>query len=247
MRILPMKKLLATLLLSSLIPTSANAVDGDYYEFIERKTILNLSETAEKEVEQDRIRATLRIQEEARENTMVQNRINKAMQEGVEIAKKYNTIKVSTGRYNVNERYNNKLRTNDGWKGSQEIILDSENKDDILELVQKLQKQGFNMSGMSYYLSRDKAASYRTELINEALKRVQDRAASVSKQLGAKHWHIGSVDVSGSNNARPMMRTMGAMKMSLNESADMVAPVVESGEDRVNVSIRVAVVLDMRD
>lgn len=242
-----MKKLLSTLALLSLLPLSANAVDGDYYEFIERKTILNLSETAQKEVEQDRIRATLRIEEEARERAMVQNRINKAMQDGVETAKKYTNIKVSTGRYNVNERYNAKIRTNDGWKGSQEIILDSDNKEDILELVQKLQKSGFNMSGMSYYLSREKAASYRTELINEALKRVQDRAASVSKQLGAKHWHVGSVDVSGSNNARPMMRTMGTMKMSLNESAAMATPVVESGEDTVNVTIRVAVVLDMRD
>ena len=242
-----MKKLLSTLALLSVLPLSANAADGDYYEFIKRKTILNLSETAEKEVEQDRIRATLRIEEEARESAMVQNRINKAMQEGVETAKKYKNIKVSTGRYNVNERYNSKLRTNDGWKGAQEIILDSDNKEDILELVQKLQKSGFNMSGMSYYLSREKAASYRTELINEALKRVQDRAASVSKQLGAKHWHVGSVDVSGSNNARPMMRTMGTMKMSLNESTSMAAPVVESGEDTVNVTIRVAVVLDMRD
>lgn len=242
-----MKKFLFLCFAATLLPSITFAKDAGYYNLIESKTVLNLSESAEKEVEQDRIRATLRIQKEARENYTVQNTINEGMQEAVSIAKKYDKVKISTGRYNIKERYNSKMRTNDGWKGSQSLILDSAEKEDILELVQKLQTLGFNMSGMNYYLSRDKAGSYRTELINEAIKRVQNRAASVAKQLGAKHWHIGSVDVSGGNRPSPVRHHTGSMEMVMSDSKSIAAPVVEGTEERVSVNIRVAVILDMRD
>jgi predicted secreted protein len=242
-----MKKYLFTLALTCLIPTLTYAKDAGYYELIENKTILNLSESAEKKVEQDRIRATLRFNHEAKDNQIVQNKINKAMQDAVNMAKKYRTVKVSTGRYNIHERYNNKLRVNEGWKGSQEIVLDSKNKDDLLKIVQNLQKNEFNMSNMNYYLSREKAASYRTELINEALKRVQQSAKSIATQLNAKHWHIGSIDVSSNNKSPSSHRNIAHMEMAMVKSADVAKPTVESSDERVNVTIRVAVILDMRE
>lgn len=241
-----MKQILVALTFMCLVPTLVYAKDDGYYELIEHKTILNLSESAEKEVDQDRIRATLRISHESKDNLAVQDTINKAMQNAVEMAKRYKNVKVSTGRYNVHERYNNKLRINDGWKGSQEIVLDSENKDDILKIAQKLQKDGFNMSNIGYYLSREKAASYRTELINEALKRVQSRAKSVASQLNAKHWHIGSIDVS-SNNARSMQKNYSRESLLMSEGADVAQPVVEGTDERVKLTIRVVVILDMRE
>ncbi|MFT7432587.1 MAG: putative secreted protein [Alphaproteobacteria bacterium] len=240
-----MKKTIFTFFACAMAFTmTANAKDTGYYQFIDNKTVLNLSESAEKEVEQDRIKATLRIEEESKINTTLQNRINEKMTYAVSIAKKYTDVKVSTGAYRVNQRWNAALKKNDGWTGSQEIILDSANKELILDVAQKLQAQGFNISGINYYLSREKAASFRTALINEALKRVQDRAKSVATQLGASTFHIGSIDVSNQQVTRPQMRHNMISEMAM-DSKSMAAPVVEGSEERVAVSIRVAVILDL--
>lgn len=227
------------------LPLAAKAEDG-YYDLINNKTVLTLSESARKEVEQDRIKAILRVEKDARDAAVVQNFINEKMADAIKIAKSIKSLKVSTGNYRVNERYNSKLRENDGWQGSQQIILDTENKEDLLETVQKLQKSGFVMDNMNYYLSVDKAATYRTELVREALQRVQDSAKGVAEQLGAKHYHIGAIDVSNAGNVSPRMH-MAMAKTMMADSLEMAAPVVESSDETVSVSIQVKVVLDMND
>tara|TARA_R110000868_G_scaffold218576_2_gene469261 strand:- start:180394 stop:181122 length:729 start_codon:yes stop_codon:yes gene_type:complete len=224
----------------------AQARDAGYYDLIESKTVLELSESAEKEVEQDRIKAVLRITKDATEATDVQNHINKNMQSAVDLAKKFTDIKVSTGSYRVNQKYDSKLRRNVGWSGSQEIILDTKNKESIYKVVEKLQKDGFAMSAMNYYLSREKAASYRTELIKEALQRVQERSQSIAEQLKAKKHHIGSINVSNQNQPQQNFRHETMMLKTMNADA-MAAPVVESADERVSISINVSVILDMDD
>ncbi len=230
------------------ISASAHAQDENYYNLITSKTILNLNEVAEKEVQQDRILAKLSIQFESRDNTTVQDKINQSMQNALNELKKYQNIKVSTGHYRIHERYNSKLRSNDGWKGSQEVILDSDNKQEITNAVKTLQNMDFNISSINYYLSRDAASSYRTELINEALKSVQSRAASIAKQLNAKHWHIGVVDVSNQNAPHPTQRNVQFNEMAMGAMAKSVtAPSVEGRDERVSISISVKVILDMKD
>ena len=243
-----MKKIITSLFVCAtaiLINTTVEAKEPGYYELIENKTVLNLSESAEKDVEQDRIKAILRITKEAKETTQVQNFINKQMQKAVTSAKSLDDIKVSTGTYRVNKKYDHRLKKNNGWTGSQEIILDSKNKKSIFKIVQSLQKNGFVMSKMNYYLSRNKAASFRTELIKEALQRVQDRAKSIAEQLGAKHHHIGSINVSNQRNTRPNNRNH--MMLSKGIESSMAAPAIEGSEERVSISISVAVILDVND
>lgn len=241
-----MKKYIFTLFLctAALTAHAQSSQKNGYYQLIENKTILNLSESATKEVEQDRIKATLRIEEKANLNTTVQNRINEKMKRAVKNAKKSSNVKFSTGSYRVNQNWNAAIKKHDGWTGSQEIILDSANKKEILEITQSLQKEGFSISGINYYLSREKAASFRTALINEALQRVQARAKSVSTQLGANNFHIGSIDVS--NQSQPYRNNLHTMRDEMGSSMkSMAAPVVEGSEENVSVNIRVSVILDL--
>lgn len=229
------------------VPALAQNKGTGYYDLISDKTVLTLTESASQKVEQDRIKAALEITKGARESAFVQNFINEKMETAVKEAKRVKSLKVSTGSYRVNQRWDSKARKNDGWEGSQEIILDTANKDELLDVVQKLQKDGFTMKGMNYYLSNETAATYRTDLIKEALKRVQDRAKSVAEQLGAKHHHIGAIDVSNEHTRAPRVQHMTMAKAVAFESADMAAPVVEGSEEDVSIRVNVKVILDMND
>ena len=207
-------------------------------------TILTLSETAEKKVEQDRVRATLRIQSEGLTTQFVQDKVNRAMQKAVKESKSYSSIETSTGRYNVHQVWNGKKERYDKWKAAQTLIVDSEKKDDILKLAATLQNAGFVMDGLSYYLSREKEASYKNELIKKAMVMVKDRAQMLAESLGEDGYKVKKVNIGGRTYRDQPVHRMAKMEMlSMSADAGAAAPVVEGSDERISVSVNVTVLV----
>ena len=234
-----MKQLMAlSVLCASLFPLTVIAEDKTY---LEDKTVVRLSETASKEVAPDRLKTVLRFEFQGKDSTNVQNRVNKKLAAALKTAKKESAVKTSTGTYNVQQVWNSNLRRHDAWKASQTLMLDSANQEALLELAGTLQKDGFMMNGLSYYLSLDKAASMRDELITASLKRVQNRVKIVSKQLGLSNSRIAEVNVDRSHNNRPqpmpMMRNMAMESMS----KSMAAPVAAAADQTVGITVNAVV------
>lgn len=218
--------------------------DDDKAQLATEYTKLHLTESAEKEVEQDRFKATLRFEKEGTYTHEIQDEVNRAMQKAVSSAKKVKELKVSTGRYNVNQVWDHKERKNVGYKASQQLILDTTDKTELLELAGELQSQGFLMENLTPYLSRQKQASYRTELIQEALARVQDRAQQIAKTMNKSGVHLSEVMVDSQNTVapRPMFMARGmAMESAMMDKA--AAPVVEADDQLVKINISVVVLL----
>lgn len=235
------KFLLPLLLLSPLAHTEDNR--WDYFKNV---TVLNLQAEARETVTQDRLKATLNIEHEAKTAEEVQNFINSKMTAALKAGKSVGDVKVQTGRYNVRKKqpYDRKLtleqrerRTT--WVGSQTVILDSDDRADILKLAGGIQSMGFTMSNLTYYLSREKSDAQKADLSSRAIQNVQERAAAIAKQLGLPKIHFANINFGHRFPQPRRYNEVASLKSrAFAASADAVAePVAAGGENDVVVTV----------
>ena len=219
------------------------------------QTLVTLSANDQKEVDQDELIASLRLEIEDKESRAVQDKINKAMRTAVDLAKKNKDVSVVTGQYyvysydpNPNPKNLSIEQRKKGmiWKGSQELNLKSKDSQAILDLVGDIQDQGFVMNGLTYGLSTDLEEAQKDSLLEGALKKIQAKAALISKALGKSGFDLVEVNVDGSYmpSPMPMMHSMAKMEMSMGAASDsMAAPVAEPGKTTVSMSVSARIIL----
>ncbi len=222
-------------------PVWANVV-----ELPDGHTVLNISATEKVEVAQDLLLGSLRIQEEEKEASEVQEVINTAMKKAVDLIKAYPNIKVQTGQYYVHPDYRYIKRSNqsdqqviDKWRGSQTIIIKSKKSEEILEAAGKLQDLGFVMNSLNYQLSPEKYEEVRDGLMEKTIKALSERAKRVAAALGKKEVDLVEVNVDATSSKPPIAYARGAKMETMALSADMAmpAPVAEAGESTVSMTI----------
>lgn len=206
------------------------------------QVILSISATERREVEQDLLVATFQYSANDREAREVQNEINKAMKEVLDLIKKDDRVKVNTGTYNVYERTEPRTKERK-WYGSQSVTIKSKNSNAVLKLSGKLQDMKFNTSGLSYTLDPKTAVSVQDSLMEDALKQLQTRANRAAKALGKSSAELRDVNVNGGGIPhQPQHYTRG---MAMMESADaaMAAPVAASGESTITLTVNARAIL----
>ena len=218
-------------------------------------TILNVSASEQREVEQDLLVANLRYQAENKDPKALQNDINDIMKKAVEKAKKTKDVKVSTQQYYVHQYDPPRPRPKPGqtfteedakkfrtWRGQQGLQLKSKSADELLELTGELQKMGLIMNGLNYTLTPEKMEETRDDLMEAALEKIKDKAGRTAKVLGKSTVQIReiNVDTGGNYHPQPMMRTMAAPGGA---AMEMAAPVATPGESNISMSVSARVVL----
>lgn len=218
-------------------------------------TVVTLSASDQKNVEQDQLGASLRIEMDERDSRKLQDIINKAMQKAIEIAKAEKDVKISTGQYYVysydpdpspRPLTHAEQMKRMVWKGSQTIDLQSKNAQALLDVVGKIQETGFIMNGLNYSLSSEKEEAQKDELLTGALQKIQKKADLVAKALGKKSYDITEVNIEGANMPQPAPMMMKAMAMDgavAGAAESMSAPQASPGETTVNLSVSARVVL----
>lgn len=215
-------------------------------------TTVQVSAEARRMVAQDRVQATLAIEAQGKNPEKVQAEINTKMQQAKKLYDTVDGVKVTTGGYSVYKDYEpmpkplseterEKLAF---WRGSQDINLDGAKKDDLLKLVGDLQKQGFAVRGLNFYMSKEAADAVKDDLIVEALRNIKARAANIQQALGMKTIHYSRIDL-GDNGVRPYPMMARAMKteMAFDAAGSAPAPVGEAGETEVIVNVTAEVKL----
>jgi predicted secreted protein len=161
------------------------------------------------------------------------------MKKALNLARRYSTVDVSTGGYNI-YRINGRDEPNQ-WQASQSIQLDSGDAGTLLNLTGELQKAGFLSGGMQFYLSREKSASLTDDLLEEALSKLIARAKRIGATLGKQSVQVAEVS-HGEGGGRPPMymnkSMMGGERMSMS-----AAPVAEGTDQEVQVSVHAVVYL----
>lgn len=205
------------------------------------ESLLHISATERREVDQDLLIATLRVEVEDKSNKKVQNDINTAMKKALDEAKKYKDVKAITRSYNIHQYDRNggrKDRARDMvWKGSQSVQLKSKNAEELLELAGKIQGAGFLMNGLSYTLSPEVAAQVQDEMLEAALQKLNARATRAAKALGKKNAELKEINTNGNYTPRPQMYARGMEMMAMSADSKMAAPVASPGETTITMNV----------
>lgn len=233
---------LAAFALLTLIPTAAQAEYKDPVFLLNQdESLLHISATEQREVDQDLLVANLRIEAEDKSNKKVQNDINTAMGKALELAKGYEDVKAITRGYNVYQYDRNggqRDRAPDMvWKGQQSVELKSKNAEDLLELAGKIQEAGFLMGGLNYTLSPEVAAQVQDEMLEAALEKLSTRASRAAKALGKSSAELKEINTNGNYVPSPQVYARGAVMMEMAADAKMAAPVASPGETTITMNV----------
>ena len=210
------------------------------------ESLLHISATEQREVDQDLLIATLRIEAEDTDNKKVQNDVNTAMAKALDLAKGYEDVKAITRGYNVHQYDINGGKKNLPprmvWKGQQSLTLKSKNAEQVLELAGKIQAAGFLMNGLSYTLSPALAAQIQDEMLEAALEKLTARAQRAATALGKSSAELKEINTQGHYNPpQPVYARMESMSMAADSK--MAAPVASPGETTLNMTVNAKALL----
>ena len=217
--------LLAFLLLC--VPLSGSADDRLTYDRI------SLNVTASDEVDNDTLVAILYYQRQGRNTSEVADKVNQVIGWGVERAKQEPDVKIQTLDYQTHPVYQNGKLTGI-WRVRQSIRLQSKDVTRLSALLGDLQEK-LAIQHIGYQLSADKRRQLEDELTKTAIMRLKQKAGLVAQQFDANNFRIVSLNISTSGSRGgpvPMMRAMDMM-----ESKMAAAPVLEAGEQTVQIGI----------
>jgi len=197
------------------------------------ESVLHLSETAQRDVPRDLLRATLAAEATDIDAGKVQVEINQRMTTALARIKQVAGISVETSGYSVYRETPDKQAPR--WHGIQTVALTSKEFGALLTLTGTLQQQGLVVQSLAPDLSREARQSVEDALTDEALTRLRQRAERVAAAAGVKLQGIRALTV-GNVNApppiiQPFMRAMAAA------AAPAPPPVAEPGNATVSVTV----------
>ncbi|WP_298728636.1 SIMPL domain-containing protein [uncultured Ferrovibrio sp.] len=203
-------------------------------------TLLNLSETAERDVTPDTIRARLMAQASSEQAADAQNAVNAAMTKALAKVRSLG-LEVETGGYNTYQETPPRPQNLPAgskppapvWRAQQSLIVTAKDDAKLLEAVGALQNDGLLLQELGYAVSREQQRGLQDELFTEALQRLTARAEKAAAALGLRFAGWARVGLNGGIIPRPMM--MKAMRAEGMTAA--AAPVAAAGEQTVSVTV----------
>lgn len=205
----------------------------------EDKVLLQLGESAERLVTQDRLRAHLRVELGGNDPRALQGQVNQKMAAALDRAKAVTAVKAETQGYYVYE--DKTLKRGQRWWGSQSLGLTSTDSGALLALVGQLQEDGLLVSGLGYELAPETRRKVERELVPEAIRRIKEAADTVARSLGLPKAEI--VKIRLGETPPQVVRGFGGPVMAMADRAGLPPPVAEPGETTVTVRIEAEVSL----
>ncbi|WP_175452475.1 SIMPL domain-containing protein [Thiohalomonas denitrificans] len=190
---------------------------------------VSLQAEASREVENDRMRAVLAVQEEGSDPARLAERINQTMRWALERLENFEGVTGETGGYRTQPVYQKGTLTH--WRAVQSLQLESDNFTALSSLVGQLQER-IQVQSMGFEVSEETRRAAENELIDDALNAFKIRAERVRKNLGAGGWRIVQLNINTRGNGPGPVYRMEAM-------AERAAapPAVKGGESTVSVTI----------
>ncbi|MBI1776187.1 MAG: SIMPL domain-containing protein [Proteobacteria bacterium] len=202
--------------------------------------VLRLSESAVRQVTQDRLRASLRVEVGGADARSVQGQVNAKMAAALEKAKAVAGLRVETAGYYVYE--DRTLRRGQRWWGNQGLTLIGSDAAALLALAGQLQDDGLVMGGLAYELAPETRRRIEGELIPEAIQKLREKAETTAHALGLTHLRFREVRLG--DVAAPRLQPLGlATVMAADRTQPMAPPAAEPGETPVAVQVEAEVQL----
>jgi len=163
---------------------------------------VQLAASAEREVINDIIVATLFIEREGADQAKLGALVNEAMSWALAEAGKAKEVKVTTVQYTTFPVYTEKSNGVSAWRVRQSLRLEGRNGQQVGQLIARLQEK-LAVEAVDYAVSAEGRAGAEEALTSEALRRFQQRAQQVAAALGRKGYKLVTLEV-GALGARGM-------------------------------------------
>ncbi|MDX1562366.1 MAG: SIMPL domain-containing protein [Gammaproteobacteria bacterium] len=202
---------------------------------------VDLSATAEREVENDTLIAIVYAEVEDNDQSDAADQVNRAISWAADQARRIAGVDLQTMQYNTRPVYASGSRRITGWIARQSLRLESQDAEALSELLGTLQER-VAIQSTSYALSKEARDAAEEALIAEALARFNARAALIARELDRRGHRIVRISI-GTSGAFPMMY-QETIVTGARLRADVAAPTVEAGVQTVSVSVNGTIELD---
>lgn len=200
--------------------------------------LLNLNITEQTEVDQDLLNATLEYSARGRDRVSLQDEVNMAIAEALDMLEDSEGFDYSTGHYSVHPVSSNRGpgAENPLWQARQRIELSGQDSAALLEAAGELQAAGLTMVNLYYSLSPEEHQRVSDRLLSMALGSLQSRADEAAELLDKGSADLVEVSLSHNqhnNFARGRMEAMA----SAADSDPMTTPSADPGRTTVSLNV----------
>lgn len=193
---------------------------------------IDLSASAEREIENDELVAVVYAQAQAQRQAEAANSVNQDIRWALDLAESTRGVTSQTLQYNSYPVYGNNQRIV-GWQARQSLRLETRDSDRLSELLGDLQER-VAIESVNYQVSREAREAADDELIAEALQSFNRRARLVADELGRSGYRIVRININtGGGRVAPVAFRSRAMVAE----ADVAQPALEAGTQTVSVNV----------
>lgn len=200
--------------------------------------IVNISAEASRDISNDEMHAALYIEKTHKQPSELATQINQLMNQAVDTARKYPSVKIETGNQTSYPIYDNDNRKLKEWRGRAQIRLKSGDFKAASQLISELQ-QNFQTESINFAVSDAKRKKVENELMIEASKNFQQRAQSLAQAWNKSGYQLVNVNLNTnnySNHPVPRLAMMKAAAMDAVPEQEMAA-----GESKMTVNANGAI------
>ena len=207
-------------------------------------TEFSLVETANIKVQHDAYKATLRY--ESINNTVIvaQENVNKKIQNTIKNLSSLENIQISTGRYYTSKNWNNQLKKYSTWTASHQIIVNSTDKQSLVNAVGIMQKYGFTVESFDSYLTKKTRESYTNKLITKAIQQAKSKINIVAINLNKQKVNITQVKLNNEEKYAPPVFALSRSAMQSDmEKSNYTNPSMEAGKQEISATVTIKALL----
>jgi len=195
-----------------------------------RYNTVSLQASAQREVPNDLLTATLYFEANDATPAAVANAVNKRLNEALRVSRDSKAVRATSGHNRTFPVYTrgNQLQ---GWRGRGEVRIESTDFAAASALIGKLQEI-LQLGGMQFSVSPQARRAAENELISEAIAAFKSRAEIVKAALGGRGYKLRNLDVSsGGSGPAPHL----AMARAAPAAMEVAPPSLEAGISTIAV------------
>jgi len=199
---------------------------------------INLDARSSVEVDNDVMRASLFVEMEDTDATRLADKVNRATNDALKLAKGFTGIRARTSGYTgypVTEK--SKIVR---WRSRSEIVVEGEDFRRMAEALGKLQAI-MQLGSVDFSVSPAARAKAEESLTQAAIAEFLRKAESITRGFKGTGFNVIEAHVSADGGYAPPPRPMATMK-SMSDSAP-VAPAMEGGTTLVTVMVNGAILI----
>lgn len=221
---------LSSLILAGTLTSTAFADQNEPLNY----NIINISAEASRDISNDLMHANLYVEKSNKQPAELAAQINQLMNQAINAAKKYPSVKIETGSQHTYPVYDNDNRKLREWRARAQVRIESTDFKAASQLIAELQ-QNFQTESINFTVSEAKRKKIENELMLEASKNFQQRAQSLAQAWNKAGYQLVNMNINTNNSGYPPVPRMAMAKAAYAEAA-IPDQEMAAGESKMTVS-----------